>query len=106
MNFGLNKTYDIKYKEGIFVGYRHYDTHNIEVLFPFGHGLSYTSFEYSNIRHIYNSDVIKFKRSQGDGETGEEAPIVVQVDVKNTGKTVAQPYVSHLVKKVEMLPEG
>lgn len=106
MNFGLNKTYDIKYKEGIFVGYRHYDTHNIEVLFPFGHGLSYTTFEYSNIRLKYDGDVIKFKRSQGEGESSEDAPIVVQVDVKNTGKrtgkTVAQLYVSDLVKQVEM----
>lgn len=85
-NFGLKKKQDIDYKEGIFVGYRHYDTRNIEVLFPFGHGLSYTTFEYSNIRFIYDGDVIKFKRSQGEGEVGDDAPIIVQVDVKNPGK--------------------
>lgn len=106
-NFGLKKKQDIDYKEGIFVGYRHYDTRNIEVLFPFGHGLICTTFEYSNIRLKYDGDVIKFKRSQSEGEVGDDAPIIVQVDVKNTGKrtgkTVAHVYVSELVKQVEML---
>ncbi len=40
----------VEYKEGIFVGYRWFDTKNIEPLFPFGHGLSYTNFEYSNLK--------------------------------------------------------
>jgi len=39
----------VEYKEGLFVGYRYYDTKGIEPLFPFGHGLSYTKFEYSDI---------------------------------------------------------
>ena len=46
--FGLN-TQTALYKESIFVGYRYYDTFNIPVLFPFGHGLSYTTFKYHNI---------------------------------------------------------
>ena len=38
----------VKYAEGVYVGYRHYDARNINPLFPFGHGLTYTSFEYSD----------------------------------------------------------
>jgi beta-glucosidase len=79
----------VSYEEGIYVGYRHYDTKDIEPLFAFGHGLSYTEFEYSNLR-------IKQKR---DGR------INVKVNVKNTGKRagaeIVQLYVRDIVVSVD-----
>jgi len=44
------KEVSVEYREGIYIGYRYYDTSNTEVLFPFGYGLSYTTFEYSDIQ--------------------------------------------------------
>ena len=73
-----------EYREGIFVGYRYYDKKKMDVLFPFGYGLSYTTFEYSGLK--LSADKIK------DTDT-----VTVTVTVKNTGKragkTVAQVYV-------------
>ena len=73
-----------EYREGIFVGYRYYDKKDMEVLFPFGYGLSYTTFEYSNLR----------LSAQEIRDTDE---LTVTVTVKNTGsragKAVAQLYV-------------
>src|SRR5690606_15017433 len=86
---GETATYD----EGILVGYRWFDTKNVEPLYPFGYGLSYTNFEISNAR------VNKTEAYSGD-ET-----IRVSVDVKNTGdldgKEVGQIYVSKADSKVE-----
>ena len=73
------------YHEGIFVGYRYYDKKRMDVLFPFGYGLSYTTFAYSNLRLD--------KTSLKDTDL-----LTVSVDVKNTGacpgKEVVQLYVS------------
>lgn len=75
------------YGEGVFVGYRYYDTKKVPVRWAFGHGLSYTSFSYENLRLDKN----KFT----DNET-----VTVYVDVKNTGnragKEVVQLYISDL----------
>jgi beta-glucosidase len=62
---------DANYGEGVFVGYRYYDKRLVEPLFAFGHGLSYTSFEYGSL-HV--------PASVGPGRS-----IEVTVAVKNTG---------------------
>lgn len=79
------------YSEGIFVGYRYYDKKEMDVLFPFGHGLSYTQFEYSNLK--LSADRIT------DDDT-----LNVTVDVKNVGKVsgkeIVQLYVSDRESRV------
>lgn len=75
---------DVYYEEGVFVGYRWYDIRKMDVLFPFGYGLSYTSFQYSNL--VVSKDRIR----EGD-------ILEVSVDVTNTGhvtgKEVVQLYI-------------
>jgi beta-glucosidase len=78
---GTNGT--VRYEEGLLVGYRYFDTKEIEPLFPFGHGLSYTRFDYSD-----------FKVSQG---TGAGTLATVEFSLANTGDRagaeVAQVYI-------------
>lgn len=80
---GVNK--EAVYKEGIFVGYRWLDKENIKPIFPFGHGLSYTTFEYG-------------KASIDKKEIGKNDELTVSVNVKNTGtkdgSEIVQLYVS------------
>lgn len=87
---GVNQ--EVIYKEGILVGYRWYDTKNIEPLYPFGYGLSYTTYEYSGLhtnKKLYNPS-----------ET-----ITITLNLKNTGsysgKETVQVYVSKNGSKVE-----
>ena len=72
------------YAEGIFVGYRYYDKKEMDVLFPFGHGLSYTTFEYSALK----VDAKKIKGGQS---------VVASVKVKNTGKKAGKEIVQFYV---------
>lgn len=77
----------VKYQEGVFVGYRYYDAKDMPVRFPFGHGLSYTTFAYSDLKlsasEIKDTDTLK-----------------VSVTITNTGscagKEAVQLYVSDL----------
>jgi beta-glucosidase len=78
----------VEYREGIFVGYRHYDTRDVEPLFPFGYGLSYTSFEYSDLQVE--------KKQIKDDET-----ITVTVKIKNTGSMTGKEVVQLYVRDVE-----
>ncbi|MCD8043071.1 MAG: glycoside hydrolase family 3 C-terminal domain-containing protein [Tannerellaceae bacterium] len=78
---------EVTYHESIFVGYRWTDKNNIKPLFPFGHGLSYTTFEYGKVAID--------KKNMTSGET-----VTVTVPVKNTGNRtgaeVVQLYISDL----------
>lgn len=77
----------VEYKEGVFVGYRYYDKKEMPVRYPFGYGLSYTEFAYSNLKLD--------KKSMKDTDT-----LTVSVDVTNTGsregKEIVQLYVADL----------
>ncbi|MGM0837222.1 MAG: beta-glucosidase [Bacillota bacterium] len=78
----------VEYKEGIFVGYRYYDTKNIQPLFPFGYGLSYTTFDYT--------DILVDKKDFADTET-----VNVHITVKNTGNRAGKEIVQVYVKDLE-----
>ncbi len=80
--------YDIEYEEGIFVGYRWYEKKRIEPLYPFGHGLSYTEFEYS--------DVSVSKDAFRKGETVE-----LTFKVRNTGAKAGAEIAQVYVRDVE-----
>lgn len=71
LNFPGNMD-SVPYAEGIFVGYRYYDEKGITPLFPFGHGLSYTSFEYSDL-------------TVSENEINDDKTLTVMVNVTNTG---------------------
>ncbi|MBV9669442.1 MAG: glycoside hydrolase family 3 C-terminal domain-containing protein, partial [Acidobacteriales bacterium] len=75
----------VKYSEGVFVGYRHFDHDNVKPLFPFGFGLSYTTFAYKNL--AVSPAATNFSKG----------PVTVSFDVTNTGShaaaDVAQVYV-------------
>ncbi|WP_417898147.1 glycoside hydrolase family 3 C-terminal domain-containing protein [Bacillus haimaensis] len=78
----------VEYKEGIFVGYRYYDTKKIQPLFPFGYGLSYTTFDYT--------DIMVDKKDFADTET-----VNVHITVKNTGSRAGKEIVQVYVKDLE-----
>ncbi len=88
--FGTYKSFPARtyYSDDIYVGYRHFDTKNIQPLFPFGFGLSYTKFEYSNLSTSLNGDEIE-----------------ITFDIKNVGKMngeeIAQVYVSQKNPKID-----
>ena len=64
------KEVSVEYREGIYIGYRYYDTANVGVLFPFGYGLSYTTFEYSDI--TVNKDGVTFNITNNGKVAGME----------------------------------
>jgi len=89
-----NNDKHVAYSEGLMVGYRYYDTKNVEPLFPFGYGLSYTTFDYSNLQITPenaddpNSVQVSFDVSNSGGRSGAE---VAQLYIGQPGAKVIRP---------------
>jgi beta-glucosidase len=85
-----SKPSEVEYKEGIYVGYRYYDSFNVGTAYEFGYGLSYTDFEYSNLKV---------------GPSKFQDKLNLSIDIKNTGDTagmeVVQLYISAPAEKME-----
>jgi beta-glucosidase len=79
---------EVFYDEGIFVGYRHFDTKNIEPQFPFGHGLSYTTFIYENL-NLSNKEIER------------DEILTVSVDIINSGDRNGAEVVQLYIQDVE-----
>ncbi len=77
----------VQYREGVYVGYRWFDSAGLDVAFPFGHGLSYTTFDYSNVAVTADS-----------ANADDEVRITVRVDVTNTGERVGSEVVQLYVR--------
>lgn len=84
---------EVRYKEGLFTGYRYFDRAKVKPHFPFGHGLSYTKFEYSGLKLAAQNDL------------APDAKVTAEVTVKNSGarpgSEVVQLYVHPLAPPVE-----
>lgn len=78
----------VEYREGIFVGYRYYDTKEVEPLFPFGYGLSYTTFEYADLKLDKN-------------RMRDDEMLTVSLQVTNTGNRAGQEIVQLYVRDVD-----
>ena len=79
---------NVDYAEDIFVGYRYYDKKKMDVLFPFGFGLSYTEFKYSNLK-------------LSKEEINEDEGLTVSVDITNVGSVTSKEVVQLYVKNCE-----
>lgn len=89
-SLSLEMTYD----EGVFIGYRHFDRHPEAVRYPFGFGLSYTQFEYADLKILPSAEAVS-----------NEGVLRISVDITNTGtqagKEIAQLYIVAPPSKVE-----
>lgn len=88
------KTY---YEEGIWVGYRHYNARRIEPLFPFGFGLSYTTFDYEGL---------KVTSVSSKGTKAEDWRLRAKVTVKNTGSSTGSHSVHFYLSPPPETPTG
>jgi len=83
---------EVDYAEGVYVGYRHFDRADIQPLFPFGYGLSYTTFAYNNLK-------------LSSTEVAPDGSVTTSVEVRNTGpragEEVAELYVRELNPEID-----
>lgn len=80
------KEVSVEYREGPYIGYRYYDTADVDVLFPFGYGLSYTSFDYSDIQ--VSKEGVTFNITNTGEVAGKEA---VQLYVGCQSEVIFRP---------------
>ena len=88
----LNEERDVVYGEGLFIGYRYYEAKNIQPLFPFGYGLSYTQFAYTDV--TLSNSIAQYSKEH------PFTPVKLHISLKNigsfTGKEITQVYVKPL----------
>ncbi|RCW47999.1 beta-glucosidase family protein [Paenibacillus prosopidis] len=78
----------VEYREGLYVGYRYYDAKQLQPLFPFGYGLSYTTFEYTGI-------------TIGKNEMKDTDTVEVHVSIKNSGSKAGKEIVQLYVRDIQ-----
>ncbi len=80
----------VEYREGLYVGYRYYDTANVAVRFPFGHGLSYTTFAYRDLSLTQSGDIVTatFRVKNTGPVAGKE---IIQLYVRDLESIVFRP---------------
>ena len=87
---GDKDTTNVRYNEGVFVGYRYNDTYHVEPLFAFGHGLSYITFDYGQLEASSNSEMatVSFQLKNSGKQAGAE---VVQLYIGKEDSAVKRP---------------
>lgn len=80
------KEVSVEYRESMFIGYRYYDTAKVDVLYPFGYGLSYTTFDYSDIQ--VNKDGVTFNITNTGDVSGME---IAQLYVGSQSEQIFRP---------------
>ncbi len=94
----------VEHQESIFVGYRYYDTNKVKVLYPFGYGISYTKFEYSNFKVEEDGNIkLSFTIKNVGDVKGKE---IVQIYIGQEKPTIFKPTKElKAFEKVELEPE-
>lgn len=91
-----SKNTDGNYSEGIYVGYRHYETYGVKPLFCFGHGLSYTTFMYSDIHAEYIEGTDSAEAADSEYDYIYRVTCSVTNTGKYAGKEISQLYITPL----------